>query len=160
MSSSVSRSPEEQAKLAETIRELFEHKIVFNEFLGFRMGECSTQSVSIEFDMRNELIGHYMHGRLHGGVISSVLDAACGLAVIWAVSDYHAKESVEEIMERFKALATIDIRIDYLRPGIGSVFRAEASVVRLGKRIAATQASLVSDTGKEIASASGTYIVS
>jgi len=153
------RNSNEQALLEEAIRDLFEHKIVFNEFLGFTMGEYSPGKVNINFAMRQELIGHFMHGRLHGGVISSVLDAAGGLAVIWAIADLHTDESVEQIMQRFKALATIDIRVDYLRPGIGKRFIAEASMVRLGRRIAATHSVLRSDDGKDIASANGAYIV-
>jgi len=155
-----SRSSAEQALLEEAIRDLFEHKIVFNEFLGFSMGEYSPGRVNISFDMRPELIGHFMHGRLHGGVISSVLDAAGGLAVIWAIADLHAEETVDQIMQRFKALATIDIRVDYLRPGVGKRFTAEASMVRLGKRIAATHSILRSDDGKDVASANAAYIVS
>jgi len=154
------RSPGEQALLEEAIRDLFEHKIVFNEYLGFTMGEYSPGKVSIIFNMRPELIGHFMHGQLHGGVISAVLDAAGGLAVIWAMADLHADESVDQIMQRFKALATIDIRVDYLRPGVGERFTAQASIVRLGRRIAATHSVLCSDNGKEIASANGAYIVS
>jgi len=153
------RSSGEQALLEAAIRDLFEHKIVFNEFLGFTMGEYSPGKVNINFSMRPELIGHYMHGRLHGGVISSVLDAAGGLAVIWAVADLHSNETVEQIMQRFKALATIDIRVDYLRPGIGKQFNAEASMVRLGKRIAATHSVLRNDNGTEIATANAAYIV-
>jgi len=155
-----SRTASEQAELEVAIRDLFEHKIVFNEYLGFTMGEYSPGSVSITFEMRPELIGHFMHGRLHGGVISSVLDAAGGLAVIWAIAELYATESAEQILERFRMIATIDIRIDYLRPGIGEKFIADASVVRLGRRIAATQAVLRSDSGREIASANGAYIVS
>ncbi len=154
------RSAEQQAELVAAITDLFEHKIVFNEYLGFKMGDYSPGSVTIEFNMRPELIGHFMHGRLHGGVISAVLDAAGGLAVIWAIAEMHASESAEQIMQRFKALATIDIRVDYLRPGVGETFYAEASVVRLGRRIAATRSVLRSDNGKDIASANGAYIVS
>lgn len=154
------RSPAEQVLLEEAIRDLFEHKIVFNEYLGFTMGEHSEGRATICFEMRPELVGHFMHGRLHGGVTSAVLDAAGGLAVIWAIADLHADESVDQIMQRFKALATIDIRVDYLRPGIGERFVADASIVRLGRRIAATHSVLRCDSGKEIATANGVYTVS
>jgi len=160
MTGDASRSLSEQKKLDATIKELFEHKIVFNEYLGFTMGEQTASSVSIDFKMRPELIGHYMHGRLHGGVISAVLDAASGLAVIWKIADVYNAESADQILERFKALATIDIRVDYLRPGIGDTFTAKASVVRLGRRIAATHAELCSNKVSQIATSSGTYIVS
>lgn len=154
------RTTAEQVLLEAAIRDLFEHKIVFNEFLGFSMGEYAPGKVGVAFDMRPELIGHFMHGRLHGGVISAVLDAAGGLAVIWAIADLHASESAEQIMQRFKALATIDIRVDYLRPGVGERFIAEASMVRLGRRIATTYSVLRSENGKDVATANGAYTVS
>lgn len=154
------RTTGEQDLLEEAIRDLFERKIVFNEFLGFTISEFSPGKVTVSFNMRPELIGHFMHGQLHGGVISSVLDAAGGLAVIWAIADFHANETADQIMQRFKALATIDIRVDYLRPGIGERFTAEASIVRLGRRIASTHSVLYGDSGKKVASANGAYIVS
>ena len=154
------RSPNEQAKLEAAITDLFEHKIVFNEYLGFTIGAYSQGSVNITFKMRPELVGHFMYGRLHGGVTAAVLDAAGGLAVIWAIAERYSEEPAEQIMQRFKALATIDIRVDYLRPGIGEKFYAEAAVVRLGGRIAATHSVLRNDEGVDIASASGAYIVS
>ncbi len=156
----VRRSAQEQVLLDAAIRDLFEHKIVFNEYLGFTMAQCSSEAVSIQFSMRPELIGHYMHGRLHGGVIATVLDAVGGLAIFWSISENYASESAEQIMMRFKALATIDLRIDYLRPGIGETFTAQSNVVRLGRRIGSTHASLSSDTGKVIATANGSYMVS
>lgn len=149
-----------EQELSKAITELFEHKIVFNEYLGFRYKGREGTRVLIEFDMRPELVGHYMHGRLHGGVISTVLDAVGGLAVLWAISDFHKSESVLQIMERFKALATIDLRVDYLRPGVGERFTAESEIVRLGRRIAATSSRLSCNEGKTISTANATYIVS
>jgi len=154
------RSEAAQQELEEAVTDLFEHKIVFNEYLGFRIRGRQASNVAVEFDMRPELVGHYMHGRLHGGVTSTVLDATGGLAVIWAIAELYAGESAMQILERFKALATIDLRVDYLRPGLGSQFVAESNVVRLGRRIAATSSRLISEEGKLIASANATYIVS
>lgn len=154
------RSDAEQVLLNAAIVDLFEHRIVFNEYLGFTMGARDSESVTIEFAMRPELIGHYMHGRLHGGVIATVLDAAGGLATFWAIADFYADESAEQIMNRFKALATIDIRVDYLRPGIGERFSAKSNIVRLGRRIAATQSVLTGESGKVIATGNSTYMVS
>jgi len=154
------RSASEQSLLDDTIKDLFEHKIVFNEYLGFTLGHCDSDSVSIDFAMRPELVGHYMHGRLHGGVIATVLDAVGGLAILLAIAELHNSESAEQIIKRFKALATIDIRIDYLRPGVGETFSAQANVVRLGRRIGTTYSVLKSSSDKTLATGSGSYMVS
>ncbi|MEE9321587.1 MAG: thioesterase family protein [Granulosicoccus sp.] len=154
------RSTDEQQVVESEIRSMFEHRITFNEFLGFRIKKLSTENISVVFDMRPELVGHYLFGRLHGGVISSVLDATGGLAVMWALAEFHNHESAMQIMDRFRHLGTIDLRVDYLRQGIGKKFTASATVVRLGKRIAAISMSLHSDDGRKIATGNATYIVS
>ncbi len=141
------------------IKDIFEHKITFNEFLGFQVDSLSDTEVVISFAMRPELVGHYLYGRLHGGVISSVLDATGGLAVMWGLVLYHQTETVEETLQRFAHLGTIDLRIDYLRQGIGERFFATAKVSRLGRRIATTQMLLTNDDGTEISSGTATYIV-
>ena len=54
----------------------------------------------------------------------------------------------------------IDLRIDYLRPGIGERFVLEAEVLRLGSRVASTRMSFLDAGGKLLASGAAAYIVS
>ena len=110
--------------------------------------------------MRPELIGHYLYGRLHGGVISAVLDATGGIAVMQAIAEFYKHENAMQIMSRFRYLGTVDLRVDFLRQGIGESFYAEGQVVRLGKRIAATSMTLHNNSGSLIATGNATYIVS
>ena len=152
------RTSEEQARLVEAITSLFEHKISFNEFLGFKIAQLEPLPVLISFDMRPELVGHFLYGRLHGGVISSVLDVAGGLAVMQAIADYHSEESCDQVMKRFSHLATIDMRVDYLRQGLGKTFTAEASIVRLGRRVAVCNMRLSNEEGSLIATGAATYM--
>lgn len=154
------RSEAEQQQLITALTDMFEKHITFNGFLGFRIDLLDTEKVVIRFPMRSELIGHYLHGRLHGGVVSSVLDAAGGLAVMWKLAEYYPGESVIQVMERFRYLGTIDLRIDYLRQGIGEEFFAEAEVVRLGRRIAVIKMRLLNEKEVLIATGNGNYIVS
>jgi len=160
LSSSAPRSNDEQIRLNEAITTLFDHSISFNEFLGFKIDRLDPQPVRIRFDMRPELVGHFLHGRLHGGVISSVLDAVGGLAVMSGISEYYANESCNEIMQRFAPLSTIDMRVDFLRQGIGKLFIAEANVVRLGRRVAVCNMQLTNDENTLIATGNSTYMVS
>ncbi|MFT5895349.1 MAG: hypothetical protein ACI8VW_002223 [bacterium] len=154
------RSGEEQMLLSEAITTLFEHKISFNEFLGFKIVQRDPLPVLIRFEMRPELVGHFLYGRLHGGVISSVLDVVGGLAVFQGIANFHAHESCDEIMQRFAPLSTIDMRVDYLRQGIGQTFTAEANVVRLGRRVAVCSMRLSNEENILIATGSATYMVS
>ncbi len=154
------RSNDEQQRVDAAITELFEHRITFNEHLGMRIRSLQADSVVIAFDMRPEWIGHYLFGRLHGGVISSALDATGGLAVMQAIAEYNKHESALQIMSRFRYLGTVDLRVDFLRQGIGESFYAEAKVLRLGRRIAATAITLHNDSDSLIATGNATYIVS
>ncbi len=154
------RSVLEHQKLIEEIATLFEHKITFNEFLGFRIEQLEPAPIRIGFQMRPELIGHYLHGRLHGGVIASVLDVAGGLAVMMGIAAFHRGDTTQQILERFSRLATIDLRVDYLRQGIGREFTAEAEVVRLGRRVAVCSMRLTNDQHSLIATGNASYIVS
>lgn len=153
------RSEEEQARLDASLVDLIERKIVFNQVLGLRVQQLRPALV-LRFDMRPELVGHYHYGRLHGGVISATLDALGGLSLIVALADKHGHESAEQTMMRFIKLGTIDLRVDYLRPGLGRWFDASGEIMRLGGRVGSTQMRLHNDEGVLIATAAGAYIVS
>jgi len=154
------RSVEEQLKLEEALRDLFGRLIRFNEVLGLTIESVNPASVRCRFDMRPELVGHYLYGRLHGGVISATLDAMGGLAVTAGIGEKHPSETAEQIMQRFAKVGTIDLRIDYLRPGIGTCFYASANVTRLGGRVGSTQMRLENERGVLIATGAASYILS
>ena len=155
----VHRSAAEQARLDAELTELFEQKIVFNQVLGLKV-QALRPAMQLRFDMRPELVGHHHYGRLHGGVIASTLDALGGCALMVAMVDKHPADTVEQAMARFGKLGTIDLRVDYLRPGMGSHFTATAEVTRLGGRVGSTQMRLHSNDGVLVATAAGAYIVS
>jgi len=154
------RSADEQRRLDEALRDLFQHRICFNEVLGLRIESVSSAAARARFDMRTELAGHHLHGRLHGGVISAALDAMGGLAVTAGIGEKHPLESVEQIMQRLAKIGTIDLRVDYLRPGVGTSFQVSAAVIRLGGRVGSTQMRLENERGVLIATGAGSYILS
>ncbi len=139
---------------------IFEEKIVFNQLLGLKVTSIAPQQVVARIDMRPELVGHYAYNRIHGGVISAGLDAMGGLAVMAAIGAKHMGEPPEQRLHRFAKLGTIDLRIDYLRPGIGEVFELRAEVMRLGSRVASTRMEFLGADGKLLSCGSGAYIVS
>jgi acyl-coenzyme A thioesterase PaaI-like protein len=110
--------------------------------------------------MRRELIGHFAHQRLHGGVISAGLDAMGGLAVMAAIGARHMDEAPLQRLQRFGKLGTIDLRIDYLRPGIGERFELRAQVMRLGSRVASTRMEFLGADGVLFSTGAAAYIVS
>lgn len=142
------------------VRQIFEEKIVFNTVLGLKITAIMPELVTARIAMRPELVGHYAYNRIHGGVISAGLDAMGGLAVMAAIGARHMDESPEQRLHRFAKLGTIDLRIDYLRPGIGEWFELRAEVLRLGSRVATTRMGFYAADGKMLSSGAGAYIVS
>ncbi|SEN07956.1 thioesterase family protein [Brachymonas denitrificans] len=140
--------------------EIFEEKITFNKLLGLRATRCTPLVSEAMLEMRPELIGHYGHNRIHGGVISASLDTVGGLAVMNAIGARYAHEPVEQRLQHFSRLGTIDLRVDYLHPGIGTRFRMRAEVLRLGARLASTRMEFMSEEGKVLSLGTASYIVS
>lgn len=154
------RSAAEQRKLDAALTELFERLVSFNQILGLKVVRLGPGGAQLRFEMRPELVGHYQHGRLHGGVISATLDAMAGLAIMVALGEKHPEESAEQVMHRFSRLGTIDLRVDYLRPGVGRHFTASAEVLRLGGRVGSVQMRLVTDEDVLVATGSASYMLS
>ena len=150
-----------EPEFVQAITELFEQKIVFNQHIGLKIDEVLPERVSGHLDIRPELIGHYAHHRLHGGVISAALDAMGGLAVLAGMAARHMDDSIEQRMHRFAKLGTIDLRIDYLRPAVGSArFTLHAEALRLGSRVASTRMAFHGADGTLLAVGAAAYIVS
>ncbi|MRD49464.1 thioesterase family protein [Caenimonas koreensis] len=149
-----------ESPFVDGLRDIFENKIVFNRVLGLKITSLRPEEVAGRIEMKNELVGHYTHNRLHGGVISATLDALGGLAVMAAIGARHMDEPPSQRLQRFGKLGTIDLRIDYLRPAIGEYFEMKASVMRLGSRVASTRMEFYGADGKLMSAGSGAYIVS
>ena len=118
-----------------------------------------SETVSVRFTMKPELIGNYVLETLHGGVISAVLDATGGLNVSVSLLQKLEGQPAAEIEQRMARIGTIDLRIDYLRPGRGRSFYATSDIMRTGKKVAVTRMQLHNDEDKLIAVGTGTYIV-
>ena len=153
------RSPAEQLRLDAALVDLFEHRISFNQVLGLKIDSVQPGDVRASFAMRPELIGHYTYGRLHGGVISAVLDAMGGLALMVGIAQRHPNDNMLQVMQRFARMGTIDLRVDFLRQGLGRRFDASAESVHLGRTIGRTRMQLLNDEGTLIATGAAAYVV-
>jgi len=161
MSKTTTATPTEfEPEFIAGLKAIFEEKIIFNQVLGLKITSLLPDRVTARIDMKRELIGHYSHNRVHGGVISAGLDAMGGLACMAAIGARHMDETPEQRLHRFGKLGTIDLRIDYLRPGLGEFFELRAEVMRLGSRVASTRMEFLGADGKLLSCGSGAYIVS
>ncbi len=131
----------------ETLRELTERFIPFNRFLGITLGAVRKGFARLELPFRDEFVGDPMRPALHGGLISTLADTAGGVAVWTHTDDLECR------------VATIDLRIDYLRPGRLERLIAEGTVVRAGNRVGVVDIRLfhASGEGETIATGKGVF---
>ena len=146
-------------KLLQLLKEITEEKIPFNKLIGMKIETLDLDKIGIRFEMSPELVGNFTRGNLHGGVISSVLDVTGGMVAWTGIRKKMAGQSFDEISERFNKIGTIDIRVDYLRPGLGEYFIATGSTLRTGNKVSVTRMELHNDKGILIAVGTGTYVV-
>lgn len=113
-----------------------EQDVPFNRFLGFEVLHSEEGFVMVRIPFRPEFIGDPRRPALHGGIFSAVIDACGGLAV-WTLFD------VEDL------ISTVDMRVDYLRPGPDSDIVAESRVVRMGNRVSVVNTVVYPEARKE-----------
>ena len=132
----------------EMIRRFMEKAVPFNAFLGFEILECENGEARMRVPVRPEFTGDPFRPALHGGVISSLADVGGGVAVL-------------SCLEEGQMASTVDLRVDYLRPGrVDSDLWAHSRVLRVGNRVAATHTTVYqSDPEKPVATASAVYNV-
>ncbi|MDE0793800.1 MAG: thioesterase family protein [SAR324 cluster bacterium] len=146
-------------KLLQLLQEITEDRIPFNKLIGMKIDNLDLENIKIRFEMRPELVGNFMRGNLHGGVISTVLDVTGGMLAWTGIMKKMEGSTFEEITERFAKIGTIDLRVDYLRPGLGKYFIATGSTLRAGNKLSVIRMELHNDEGILIAVGTGSYVV-
>ena len=144
--------------LLKIVHEVYEN-LPFNRLLGLRVVNLKLDEAGFDFAMKNELIGNTVHGILHGGVISAVLDTTGGMTATASAIKRRQHLSRDEITEWIARIGTIDMRVDYLRPGKGERFQSSGTVMRTGNKVAVTRMELRNENDVMIAVGTGAYIV-
>jgi len=148
-----------EQELLDFLKRLYENDLPFNRLIGLKIKSITLEKVKTEFSMQADLIGNPVQKTLHGGVISSVLDATGGLVASAGIIQRMNTDPVESVLNQFSKVGTIDLRVDYLRPGRGAVFTAEANIMRSGRKVAVTRMALHNEEDILIAVGTGTYLV-
>jgi uncharacterized protein (TIGR00369 family) len=144
-----------KAEYQKLVAKIIAENVPFNRVLGVEVESTDPARPQLRFAMRPDLIGNSRRGILHGGVISAVLDVTAGFAIMLAL---HKETPAGEKLE-FPNIGTVDLRVDYLRPGRGKHFVSTGRVVRLGNRIAVTHMELHNDEGELIATGGAAFVV-
>ena len=112
-------------------------KHTFMHTLGAELISAKEGEVIIEISFRDDLV--QQHGFLHAGVVTTVVDTACGYAALTQMP-----EGAEVV--------TVEFKVNFMAPAVGEKFVAKGSVVRAGKTLTVTQGDVYaysSETKKE-----------
>jgi uncharacterized protein (TIGR00369 family) len=105
-----------------SFRALIEEGIPFNSYLGLKLLYLGDRQCRLLLPFRRELVGDARRQALHGGVISTLIDT-CGGFAVWSAGTIHDR------------IATIDLRVDYLKPAVQTDIVSESTVKLLGNRV-------------------------
>jgi uncharacterized protein (TIGR00369 family) len=138
----------------ELLREWFERGIPFNRMLGLVVERIERGHAVLRMPWRDELVGDLARNAVHGGVTSMLVDTAGG-AACFAMLDAEDDR-----------VSTVDLRVDYLRPGGAADLWCRAEIVRMGNRVGVARMEVYSGglpapgaPAKPIATGQGVYNV-
>lgn len=134
--------------VVEQVKRHFADNVPHNRALGLRLVSLDGDEIVSELPYDEKLVGNPDTGFLHGGAITSQIDATCGMAVPVKV-------------RRAIPIATLDLRIDYLKPARpGASVLCRASCYKTTRNVAFVRATAdCGDPADPIASAAGTFII-
>jgi len=154
--SQVNEAPRGAAEAVAAAIETAMELVPFARWLGLELTAIADNRVYMRFAMRDEFVGNPERNILHGGITASVLDTVGGFAALLGVLSRGPQTS--NGADPSPWLSTIDMRTDFLRPGIGDDFTACAFPLRVGNRLVVTRMELHTDPGGLIAVGTGTYV--
>ncbi|MCX5743641.1 MAG: PaaI family thioesterase [Proteobacteria bacterium] len=127
----------------------FAEAVPHNRALGLTVVAMARGSATFQLPYDAKLVGNPDTGVLHGGAITALLDATSGAAVFSSLVTW-------------VPIATLDLRIDYLRPAEPPrAVLAHATCYKMTKNVAFTRAvAYHDDPADPIASSVGTFMIS
>lgn len=146
-------------QLLDCVMDVFDQQLPFNRFLGLNVDRKNYDKATITLSWQDSLMGNPYHKILHGGVTAAILDTVGGLMAMLYVAKDLDNLTMVEFQQRIATMGTIDMRVDYLRPGKGEEFTATAEMIRKGNKVAVCRMELHNEQGTHIAFGTATYML-
>ncbi len=145
MSKSSMPNPLPFDELAQAIQR---RRSTYGQLSGLRLDRFAPGEAWSSLPYRPVFVGDSETGVLHGGVVTAMLDESCGMAVQLA-------------LDGTRAIATLDLRIDYQKPATpGLAIRAHSLCYRVTRSIAFVRATAYQETEDDpVATATACFMV-
>lgn len=128
------------------LKNIAENMIPLHKFLGLQVLEIKEGYAKVKVPYRKEVVGDIRKNRWHGGIIATVMDSVGG--IVGGTFGTSLKDK----------MATIDIRVDYLKGAGPKAIIVEGELVRLGNQIMVTRMKAYSEGSDDlIAEGKGVY---
>ena len=140
------------------IKDRFVKEVPFLKLLGIKVSKFDYPEVEMVLEWNNELMGNVVQKSLHGGVTATILDSVGGLVAVGNFISTENNLTADYLKTRIGHMGTIDMRVDYLLPGRGTIFTATGRVIRAGKRVTVCRMEMHNDKNDCIALGTGSYL--
>ncbi|SHG71921.1 PaaI family thioesterase [Bradyrhizobium erythrophlei] len=132
----------------ELVEAIGKRRSVYGHISGLRLDRAAAGEAWSSLPYRPVFVGDTETGVLHGGVVTAMLDETCGMAVQLA-------------LDGSRAIATLDLRIDYQKPATpGLDIKAHSICYRVTRSIAFVRATAYQDAENDpVATATACFMI-
>jgi uncharacterized protein (TIGR00369 family) len=125
-----------------------ERRSLYGRAAGLRIDRSEPGEAWCSLPYQSVFVGDIESGVIHGGVVTAMLDESCGMAVQLA-------------LDGSRAIATLDLRIDYQKPATpGLEIRAHAVCTRVTRSIAFVRATAYQESQEDpVATAAACFMI-
>ena len=100
--------------------------------IGARLVRVEPGEVEVELPFREELT--QQHGFLHAGIVTTLVDSACGYAAL-------------SLMDREAAVLSVEYKVNLLAPAVGQLMRAVGRVIKPGRTLLVCSGEVIAVAG-------------
>lgn len=116
----------------------------FNAWLGLRITSIGPEFVNFTVPSRPEFMGTKRLNRMHGGVLTALIDAAAGYTLMARIG---------------VSITSVDIRVDFHQGALIEQLNIQGAVVKLGRKLACVDVRIFNTANAPIASGRGTFYI-
>lgn len=108
------------------IKNFVEEQVPIHKILGVQLLEIKEGYAKVRVPFQEIVLGDIVRRRWHGGILATIMDSVGSLTGVAYFTSFEDK------------MATVDLRVDYLKGAEANDIIVEGKIVRLGNRLLVT----------------------